>query len=358
MKAAVLHEFGAPLSIQDVVLAAPGPAEVRVRITACAICHSDVRAIAGGWGGPLPVVYGHEAAGVVVEAGSGSRGLEAGDTVVVNLVRHCGACAACARGEPMLCGSSAVLDAPGPLSDGVGGLIAQGFRTGAFAEEVVVHRSQAVRVPPALPPECASLLGCGVLTGFGAAVNTAGIRAGESTAVFGTGGVGMNCVQGAAIAGAELVIAVDTSDEKLALAAALGATHTFNALREDAPARIRDLTGGGADCSFATVVLDPVFGAAYACLRRGGRMIVVGMADDGASVSIDPTTLSDHGLRILGSKMGGGHPVIDIPLLVALHRAGRLKLEELVSGRHPLHRINDALEECRQGTPIRNVILF
>ena len=358
MKAAVLHEFGAPLAMEDVTLAAPGPEDVRVRITACAICHSDVRAIAGGWGGRLPVVYGHEAAGVILEAGARTGRLRAGDTVVVNLVRHCGACPACARSEPMLCGSSELLDHPGPLSDGEGGRITQGFRTGAFAEEAVVHCSQAVRVPPSLPPECASLLGCGVLTGFGAAVNTAGIRAGESTAVFGTGGVGINCVQGAAIAGAEMVIAVDTSDSKLALAATLGATHTINPLREDAPAWVRDLTGGGVDCSFATVVVDPVFGAAYGCLRRGGRMVVVGMADDGAIVSLDPTTLSDHGVRILGPKMGGGHPLVDIPTLATLHASGWLKLEALVSGRHPLHRINEALDECREGTPIRNVILF
>ena len=358
MKAAVLHEFGTPLCIEEVALAPPGPEAVRVRITACAICHSDVRAIAGGWGGELPVVYGHEAAGVVVETGGNVDGLDAGDTVVVNLVRHCGACQACARGEPMFCRSSFALDHPDPLSDGAGNRISQGFRTGAFAEEAVVHRSQAVRVPPSLPPECAALLGCGVMTGFGAAVNTAGIRPGESVAVFGTGGVGMNCVQGAAVAGAEMVIAVDTSDRKLTLAATLGATHGINPLRENSPARIRDLTGGGADCTFATIVVDPVFGDTYASLRRGGRMVVVGMADDGASVSIDPTTLSDHGFRILGSKMGGGHPVIDIPSLVALHEAGRLKLAELVSGRYSLHEINTALDECREGSPIRNVIML
>ena len=358
MKAAVLREFGAPLSVEDVILVPPGPEEVRVRVSACAICHSDIRAIAGGWGGPLPAVYGHEAAGVVLHAGPGPSRLKTGDTVVVHLVRHCGACQACVRGEPTICASPAPRNDPGPIRDGAGDGIAQGFRTGAFAEEVVVHHSQVVKVPPSLPRECAALLGCGVMTGFGAVVNTANVRAGESVAVFGTGGVGMNCIQGAAISGAELVIAVDRSDRKLSLARTLGATHTINALREDSVELVRDLTGGGADCAIATVVVDSVFAASCASIRRGGRMVIVGMADDGTTVSIDPTFISDRGIRILGSKMGGGHPLVDIPSLVALHRAGRLRLEELVSGRHPLHLINEALDECRQGAPVRNMILF
>ena len=358
MQAAVLREFGAPLSIEEVKLAPPGPEEIRVRITACAICHSDIRAIAGGWGGPLPAVYGHEAAGVILDTGRESDRLRTGDTVVVHLVRHCGVCHACTRGEPSVCASPAPRDDPGPLGDCDGGMILQGFRTGAFSEEIVVHQSQVVKVPPSLPPECAALLGCGVLTGYGAAVNTAQVRAGESVAIFGTGGVGMNSVQGAAISGAEMVIAIDTSDPKLSLARTLGATHTVNALREDSVAQVWDLTGGGVDCAISTVVDESAFTAACASIRRGGRMVVVGMADDGTTVSVDPTDISDRGIRILGSKMGGGHPLVDIPSLVALHRVERLRLEELVSGRRPFHMINDALDECRRGIPIRNVILF
>ena len=356
MKAAVLHRFRTPLRVEDVELAPPGPQDIRARVTACAICHSDLCAIDGGWGGDLPAVYGHEAAGVVLETGPGVQGFTPGDTVVLHLVRHCGACPSCARAQPMLCSHAGILDRPGPLR--AGAPVTQGFRTAAFAEEVVVHQSQAVRVPPSLPPECAALLGCGVLTGFGAVRNTADIRPGESVAVFGTGGVGMNCVQAAAVAGAERIIAIDPDDAKLVLARTLGATHTVDPGREDAPARIRDLTGGGADCALASFVLDPAFGQALACLRRGGRMVVVGMAPDGARVALDPTALSDDGLRILGCKMGGGHPVIDIPVLVALHEAGRLRLQELVGGSYKLAEINAALAASRTGPSIRNVVRF
>ncbi len=358
MRAAVLREFGAPLSVEEVTLAPPGPEEARVRIDACAVCHSDLRALAGGWGGRLPAVYGHEAAGRVLEAGVAAGGLVAGDTVAVHLVRHCGACGDCARGGPTQCQAEFELDRPGPLSDGAGGRIVQGFRTGAFAEEVVVHRSQVVRVPPSLAPECAALLSCGVLTGYGAAVNAGRVRPGESVAAFGAGGVGMNCIQGAAVAGAERIVAVDVSDRKLAVARSFGATHTVNARREDAVRRIRELTGGGADCVLATIVTDPAFAAAYASLRRGGRLVMVGMADDGARIALDPTDVADRGVRILGTKMGGRSPVADIPELVAMHAAGRLRLEELISGTWPLDRINDALDDSRSGESIRNVVLF
>src|SRR6478735_2191073 len=224
MRAAVCRAFGEPLVIEDVQLAAPNRGELRVRLAACAICQSDIHYLNGAWGGSLPAVFGHEAAGVVAEIGPGVLGFSAGDHVVVTLVRSCGACGPCTRGEPTLCETTFPLNEHGPLSAADGAVIAQGLRTAAFAEEVVVDTSQAVVIPPDLPLDSASLLACGVLTGYGAVVNTAGVTPGSSVVVIGTGGVGLNAVQGAAIAGATTLIAVDIADDKLETARAFGAT--------------------------------------------------------------------------------------------------------------------------------------
>ncbi len=254
MKAAILRDFSSPLSVEDLRLAPPGPREVRVAVTACAICQSDLHAIRGDWEKSLPAVFGHDAAGTVIETGAGVPGLAAGDSVVVTLIRYCGSCAACARSEPGFCCGQFSLDDPGPLAEAGGAPIAQGFRTGAFAEEVVVHASQAVRMPESVPPEHAALLACGALTGFGAVANTANLQPGENAAVFGVGGVGMNSVQAARIRGAEIVITVDPSEEKRAMARDLGATHAVDPTREDPVRRIRSIAGGGGvDCTITTV---------------------------------------------------------------------------------------------------------
>jgi S-(hydroxymethyl)glutathione dehydrogenase / alcohol dehydrogenase len=215
IKAAVCHEFGTPLTVEDVDLRAPEAGEVEVQLQACAICHSDIHYADGAWGGSLPAVYGHEAAGRVAAVGAGVRGVAVGDPVVVTLIRACGSCASCAGGHPVMCETSYDGD-KGPLKTVDGGKLHQAMASGAFAERVVVHQSQVVRLPEGIDMAAASLLACGVITGVGAVVNAAGLRPGQDVVVIGAGGVGLNAVQGARIAGARRIVAVDMSDDKLA----------------------------------------------------------------------------------------------------------------------------------------------
>lgn len=359
MKAAVCRAFGAPLSIEDVTLAPPGPGEVRVALAACAICHSDVIFADGGWGGDLPAVYGHEAAGVVESVGPQVTNVAEGDHVVVTLIRACGECPDCAGGRPVTCGTVFPLDMASPLTAGSGETLAQGLRTGAFAESVTVDHSQAVAIPKDVPLDSASLLACGVITGFGAVSNTARIEAGATVAVIGAGGVGLNTVQGAALSGASMVIAADISDAKLATARTFGATHGINPQSQDLIAEVRALTGGrGVDYAFATVGVRVAVEQAMQIAAPGGAVVLVGMPPSGVTVDLDPGALAGLNQRILGSKMGGARIQADIPFLVELYRQGRLKLDELISGRFPLERINEAMDEVRRGEALRNVIVF
>ncbi len=359
MKAAVCHGFGQPLTIEDIALADPGHGEIKVKIAACAICHSDIFYADGAWGGTLPAVYGHEAAGHVEAVGPGVQGLSVGDPVVVTLIRACGTCRYCARNEPVQCDTEFPLDRRSPLSLADGSPIVHGLRTGAFAESVVVDDSQAVAIDPAMPMESASLLACGVITGYGAAVNTAEVAPGMSVVVIGTGGVGLNSVQGARIAGADPVIAVDLSDMKLEAARRFGATHTVNPTKEDAAQAIRSLTGGhGADTVIVTVGAKPAFDMAFGLLARGGAAVLVGMPPSGVMTEIDPSDIASANHRILGCKMGSARIAVDIPHLVGLYREGRLLLDELITGRYGLGDINSAIDEVKRGDALRNVILF
>ncbi len=345
--------------IEEVRLAAPNRGEIRVRLAACAICQSDLHYLSGSWGGSLPAVFGHEAAGVVVEVGTGVVGVAEGDHVVVTLIRSCGSCRPCAHGEPALCDATFPLDSVGPLTSTDGSPIAQGLRTGAFAEEVVVDASQAVVVPDEIPLESAALLACGVITGFGAVANTAAIDAGTTVVVIGTGGVGLNAVQGAALAGATTVVAIDLSDAKLETASGFGATHTVNSGSEDAAGAVAALTGGrGADYVIVTVGARAAVELGPRMLRRAGTMVIVGMPAAGVLASIDPGSIANDGHRILGSKMGSARIAHDIPKLVALYLEGRLKLDELISARYPFSQINEAIAASSDGTAIRNVIVF
>jgi Zn-dependent alcohol dehydrogenase len=228
VKAAVCRKFAEPLSIEEVELASPGAGELRVRIAACAICHSDIHYADGAWGGDLPSVYGHEASGIVEEIGAGVDGFAVGDHVVVTLIRSCGRCYHCADGDEVLCEAEFSLDREGPITAPDGARINQGLRTGAFAEQVTVDASQVVAIPDEIPFDSASLLACGVITGLGAVVNTAGVEAGDNVVVIGTGGVGLNSIQGAALSGCAKIIAIDISDDKLAAAEHFGATHGVN----------------------------------------------------------------------------------------------------------------------------------
>ena len=253
-RAAVCRAFGAPLAIETIELSPPGPGEVLIRTAACAICHSDIYYMEGAWGGELPAVYGHEAAGVVEAVGPGVTRLKPGNHVVATLIRNCGFCPACAEGAPVFCEEVFPLDKATPLRDGDGKPVVHGLRTGAFAEHIVVDASQAVAIPQDMKLDSAALIACGVLTGMGAVVNTANVRAGSSVVVIGCGGVGLNSVQGARLADCDPIIAIDVEAKKLAAAREFGATHTINARGENVEGRVKELTGGRkADWVFVTV---------------------------------------------------------------------------------------------------------
>lgn len=359
MQAAVCRAFREPLIIEEVAIDLPGPGEVAVDVVACAICHSDIIFAEGGWGGSLPAVYGHEAAGVVRRVGEGVTTLGPGDPVVVTLIRSCGHCGSCIQGDPVTCEADFPRDRQSPLRRPNGDAVTQGLRTGAFAESIVVDISQAVRIPPDVPFDSAALLACGVITGFGAVVNTAGLRPGATAAVIGAGGVGLNAVQGAAISGARTIVALDVVDAKLEAARRFGATHAVNAGDPDAAEEVRRLTGGrGADYVFVTVGAKAAFTQAFGMTARSGTIVVVGMPATGVTVPIDPGDIAHNNLRVLGSKMGGAHIHADIPKLVSLYQQGRLKLDELISGRYSLSQINEAMASAKSGQALRNVIMF
>ncbi len=360
MKAAVCRKFGAPFEIEDVEIDAPADGEVKVRIKACAICHSDIHLAQGEWGGELPAVYGHEAAGVVEEIGRHVRSVNVGDPVVVTLVRSCGSCACCAQGNYGSCETRFPLDAQSPLRSAVDGeTIGQGLRTGAFAEFVLVEASQVVAIPGDVPLDCAALLACGVITGFGAVANTAKIPAGSSVVVIGTGGVGLNSVQGAALCGARTIIAVDVSDAKLETALRFGATHALNPSQLDLRKRVKALTDRrGADFVFVTVGAKEAADQAYRLLAPGGTAVLVGLPALGVKSEFDVLLFASASQRILGSTMGSSNIQTDIPKLIDLYRQRRLKLDELISARYPLAEINQAIASVARGEALRNVIVF
>jgi len=357
IKAAVCREFGKPLVIEDVALRAPGPGEVHVKLAACAICHSDISYIDGGWGGVLPAVYGHEAAGHVVTTGPGVTKYKAGDPVIVTLIRSCGTCPSCGTGAQVLCESPGTPEV-GPITDAAGQPILGAMNVGGFAEEVVVDQSQMAHIPDDMPMDAASLLSCGVITGLGAVINTAGIRPGHSVVVIGAGGVGLNAIQGARIAGARRIIAVDMTEEKLAIAREFGATDGVLASEKSPWKKVFEITGRGADAVFVTVGAIPAYETAPRYLAAGGQVVMVGMPHSGAMASYEPVVLAALGQGMVGTKMGDVVLARDIPWLVDLYQQGRLKLDELVSGRWSLDQINEAIADTKTGAARRNVIVF
>ncbi|MEZ5383567.1 MAG: zinc-binding dehydrogenase [Microthrixaceae bacterium] len=361
MKAAVLRRPGQSPQLEEVQLGPPLPDEVRLEVLACAICRSDLSFIDGQWAAELPAVYGHEAVGRVVEVGDNVKrltggGLEVGQRASVSLVRCCGVCARCLAGESVCC-DGVPERAESPLSTLAGEPIGHGLGVAGFAEQVMVHYSQVVALPPELPATSAALLGCGVLTGVGAVLNRARPRPGASVVVVGCGGVGLNAVQGARIAHAGSVVAVDTEPSKLALARQLGATHSADPSVDDCPAVVRAANGGHlADWVFVTVGSKHATEAALRLLAPGGSAVLVGMLPDGVTVELDATALVAANQRLLGSKMGSATLATDIPRLVELVLGGELQLEPLVSDTYPLERIGDAIEAARRPDSRRVVL--
>ena len=357
VKAAVCRAFGEPLVIEDITLADPGPGEVEVKLTACAICYSDISYMDGGWGGDLPAVYGHEAAGHVTAVGPGVTSYAEGDTVLVTLVRSCGTCPSCVTQHPATCTNP--WDALShPITGADGTNYEQGLRTGAFAEKVVVDTSQIAKIPGDMPLDAASLLSCGVITGVGAVVNTAGLRPGQKAVVIGAGGVGLNAIQGARIAGASRIVAVDMTEEKLAAAREFGATDGVLATEPKPWSAAKKLMGGGADAVFVTVGAIKAFDVATRYLGAHGKMVMVGMPHTGEETSFQPVVVSALGQEMIGSKMGDVVLARDIPWMVDLYQQGRLKLDELISGRWRLDQINEAIADTKSGAARRNVVIF
>ncbi|MFT7593311.1 MAG: S-(hydroxymethyl)glutathione dehydrogenase/alcohol dehydrogenase [Paracoccaceae bacterium] len=358
IKAAVCHNFGDPLVIEDIQLAAPGLGDVEVTLEAVAICHSDISYAEGAWGGDLPAVYGHEAAGIITATGDGVDGFKIGDSVVVTLIRACGSCPSCASGKPTIC------EAPydgnkGPIKTAEGGVLHQAMACGAFAEKVVVNHRQIVKLPETMSKEVACLLSCGVITGVGAAVNAAQLRAGQDVVVIGAGGVGLNAIQGARIAGARRIVAVDMTEEKLEIAKEFGATHGVLATQKSPwRASYKALGGRGADAVLVTVGAIPAYETALRYLGRGGKAIIIGMPHSGQTASYEPVMMAAVGQGLIGSKMGDVVIQRDIPWMIDLYEQGRLKLDELISGRWKLDQINEAIADTKTGSAKRNVIVF
>lgn len=357
IRAAVCHAFNEPLKIEDVQLAPPGPGQVEVTLDAVAICHSDISYAEGAWGGTLPAVYGHEGAGRITALGEGVTRHALGDTVLVTLIRACGTCPTCASGHPVHCETPGDND-HGPLSMPDGGVLARGLNCGAFAEKAVVDASQIAPYPAEIPAASACLLSCGAITGIGAVVNTGRVRPGETVVVIGAGGVGLNAIQGARIAGAARIIAVDMSQEKLDAARDFGATDGILATDPKPWSAARKITGRGADAVFVTVGVLPAYDTATRYLAPGGRAVAVGMPHSGDKSSYEPVILAGTGQAIQGSFMGDTVLARDIRWMVDLYRQGRLKLDELVTNRYSLDQINEAIANTKSGTARRNVITF
>ena len=359
IRAAVCRRQGAPLVIEALHLAAPGVDSVRVRIKAVAVCYSDVSYIDGSWGGDLPAVYGHEASGVVEEAGEGVDAFKPGAPVVVTLVRSCGHCPFCFRGEESLCAAElppAPLTALRTLS---GEPVVQGMGTAAFATHVVVHQSQLVPLSAAMPFDEAALLACSAITGVGAVIHKSGCRPGDSVAVIGVGGVGLNSVQGAVWAGASRIIAIDVHQTKLQKALEFGATHAVDAGSDDVVGEVRSLGGGpGVDRVIVAVGAVSAIERSLELLRPGGTVVLAGMAALGQQARFNAVDFVSAAFKICGSKMGSGCIGIDIPRLIERYNRGQFNLAGMISGRYGLDQINEALEVTRSGQSLRNVILF
>lgn len=359
MKAAICYELGQPLVIEDVTLDPPKYGEVKVRLVATAICHSDIHAIRGEWGGETPMIAGHESSGVVEEIGEGVTLVKNGDPVVVSLLRSCGRCEYCLTGSPNHCEGTFALSTESRIQNQKGDVIQQGINVAGFAEYVVVDQSQLVRVPDDMSLETAALLACGVITGFGAAVNTGQVTPNSTVVVIGAGGVGLNAIQGASVAGARRIIAVDLLDSKLESAINFGATQTINASKLDPVKEVIKLTDGrGADYALVTVGSSIAINQSFDMVHKGGTIVIAGLPPLDETVTLPTFLFVVTGKRLLGSTMGSTRLQVDVPKLIEHYQNGKLLLDELISQRYSLDQINEAIESTERGEALRNLIVF
>jgi S-(hydroxymethyl)glutathione dehydrogenase/alcohol dehydrogenase len=363
MKAAICYEFGKPLVIEEVTLDPVGRGDVKIRIAAVAICHSDIHSIKGEHGSPpLPAVPGHEVCGYVEEVGESVDYVKRGDKVIASIIPEgCGHCYYCRTGFSNQClNNRLALYQPGRYTNGRGQRLTQlgGFVSG-FAEYAVIPEINLVKVPADLPEDRACLLGCGVISGYGAVVNRADVRLNSSAAVIGCGGVGLNAIQGALLSGAYPIIAVDVRDSKLETAKSFGATHAVNAKTEKDPIKkVHEITyGRGADNVIVAVAGIEILRMGFMMSARDGTTVVIGHGFGEQLTAFAPTDFMG-GKKLTGSAMGAVRLRIDVPRIIELYQCGRFKLDELVSGHYPFERINEALEDSEKGEAIRNVIMF
>jgi S-(hydroxymethyl)glutathione dehydrogenase / alcohol dehydrogenase len=360
VRAAVLRECPGKLEIDDIDIDRPGPREVLVRTAAAGLCHSDLHFMEAKYPCPVPAVLGHESAGIVEAVGDQVDDVRPGDHVITCISVYCGNCEYCLTGRLSLCSNRAATqrtaDAPPRLSQD-GKPISQFFELSSFAERLLVHEHAVVKIDDAMPLDRAALIGCGVTTGLGAVFNTARVEPGTTVAVIGCGGIGLNCIQGARIAGAGRVIAIDVVASKLALAERFGATDVVDASSADPVSAVNLLTGGGVHYSFEAIGAKATAEQAFAMLRNGGTATVIGMVPFGQTVEVPGYELLLE-KRLQGSNMGSNRFRVDMPRYVDLYLQGRLLLDELVSRRISLDEVNDGFDAMKTGEVARSVIMF
>lgn len=360
MKAAVCYEAHAPLVLEELELDEPREGEVLVRIESAGVCHSDYHVMKGEWKPPLPMVLGHEGAGVVEKVGPGVSLSKPGDHVILNFRPNCGWCKYCTNGRPVLCNGAD--SARWYMFDGSvrlhkGSVDINHFaRVACFAQYAIVPQSGAVPVRKDMPLDRACLIGCSVMTGVGAVTNTAKVEPGSSVLVVGCGGVGLNCIQGAALSGAGRIIAVDMLENKLAYAREFGATHVIDASKGDVVERVQTLTDGGVDYAFEAIGYSKTIQQAYEATAPGGTTVVVGMAPEDDMLTISALSLPRAEKVLMGSWYGSARPFVDLPKMVDLYMDGRLKVDELVSRHYPLDEINVAYDALANGEVARSVL--
>jgi NDMA-dependent alcohol dehydrogenase len=363
MKAAVLYKPNTPLQVVDVQQQGPQAGEARVRVKAAGVCHSDWHIMNGDWPLPLPMVLGHEAAGIVEEVGAGVTNVTPGDHIIFSFRAHCGRCTYCSSGRSILCDGHtsvrwAMLDGTTRLAR-EGQDIFQMARIGTFSERVVCPAEMLVPINKTMPWPQAALVGCCVPTGVGAVTRCAHVEAGASVLVIGCGGVGLNVVQGARIAGAATIIACDLVDRKLEFAREFGATHTINAKQDNVVDRVRALTSGrGADYAFDAIGGEQTTLQIVDAVRNGGTAVIVGMAAMAVRAPVTPYTMALQEKTLKGTLYGSVRPNVDFPWLVELYLQGRLKLDQLVSRTYALEEINDGFARMLSGEVARGVVVF
>ena len=361
MKAAVLHEANTPLAIEDVSLQKPGPREVLIRTVCAGLCHSDLHFIEGLFPHPLPAVLGHESAGIVEQVGSEVTYVKKGDHVVTCLSVFCGTCEQCTSGRPAICTNTDVKLMPGVskrLSWGKSGPIHQFLNMSSFAEQMLVHENAIVKIRPDMPLDRAALIGCGVMTGAGAIFNTAKVAPGETVVVVGCGGIGMAAINGAAIAGAGRIIAVDNNPVKLQLATKLGATDIVDVRNGDPVAQVKELTKGQVHHAIEAVGAKVTAEQCFQMLGPGGVATIIGMIPFGTKIELHGIEFLRGEKKMQGSSMGSNRFRIDMPRLVEHYLKGRLHLDDWISARIKLSEINEGFANMKQGKVLRSVIMF